>query len=58
MKKTIGMFKGKFLEEATREELLDFAGWAGGELNRLTKIENETQDYRIRQEILSPLKDS
>lgn len=47
----IGMFKGKFISEMTREELLDFARWAAPTLERLMKIERETADLRIGKEI-------
>ena len=47
----IGMFKGKPISEMTREELLEFAAWTGGEINRLTKIEKDTQEYRLDNEV-------
>jgi len=40
----IGMFKGKKISEMTREELLDFARWAGKEIERLSKKDLEGSD--------------
>ena len=47
----IGMFLGKPISQMTREELLEFAAWTGGEINRLTKIEKDTQEYRLDNEV-------
>ena len=47
----IGTFKGRPISEMTREELLEFAIWAGKEINRLNIIERETQDFRINKEL-------
>lgn len=46
----IGIFKGKPISEMTRDELLDFAEWAGKEISRLIKIEGETEDFRLCKE--------
>jgi len=45
------MFKGKNISGMTREELLDFATWAGKELDRLNQIERSTRDFRIEKEV-------
>lgn len=45
------MFKGKFISTMTKEELLDFARWAGKRIGDLEKIEASTQDFRIEQEL-------
>jgi len=42
---------GKMIEEMTREELLEFAAWAMREIYELQKIERETEDYRLEQEL-------
>lgn len=47
----IGIFKGRPISEMTREDLLDFASWAGKELTRYGIMEKETQDYRIKKEL-------
>ena len=49
----IGYFKGKQISEMTRGELLDCMRWSSKEIERLSKIELETEDYRIRNEILA-----
>jgi hypothetical protein len=51
----IGIFKGKPISTMTRDELLDFATWAGKRIQGLEKIEQETQDYRIDKEITNSL---
>jgi hypothetical protein len=48
----IGLYKGKEISEMTRDELLDFATWAGKEICRLQGIESVTEDYRIKKEIV------
>lgn len=40
----IGYFKGKPISEMTREELLDFAKWAGMRIYELQRMEDKTQD--------------
>lgn len=50
----IGVFKGIPISKMTREELLDFAEWAGMELERLKKIEQDTEEYRLNLEITKP----
>jgi len=44
-------FKGKLISEMTREELLDCMRWFSKEIERLNRIERETEDYRIKKEI-------
>lgn len=52
----IGYFKGKAISEISREELLDFATWAGERIASLEGIEKETEKFRINKEVLSNLK--
>lgn len=47
----IGLFKGKAISTMTREELLEFVVWCSNEIWRLTKIERETQDVRLKKEV-------
>jgi len=47
----IGYFKGKAISKMSRDELLDFAVWAGKEIYRLNKVERDTENYRIEKEI-------
>ena len=49
----IGLYRGKNISEMTRDELLDFAEYAGKELARLNKMEIATQDHRIKKELFN-----
>lgn len=51
----IGMFKGKFISEMSREELLDFARWAAQEISSMQKKLNdpEVSGFLIKREIYS-----
>jgi hypothetical protein len=48
---SIGIYRGKNISEMTREELLDFARFAGKEIQRLQKISDETLDFRLNKEV-------
>lgn len=48
----IGTFKGKPISEMSRDELLEFAKWAGKRISELETIERETEDFRIDRELL------
>lgn len=47
----IGYFRGKAVTEMSRDELIDFAKWAGNRIWELQKIEQSTQDYRLDLEV-------
>lgn len=47
----IGMFRGQFISKMSRDELLDFATWAGKRIEELENIEKETQNFRLAKEI-------
>lgn len=53
MKEKIGMYKGKFISQMNREELLDFAEWSAHEIERLQAVERDTQEIRLEKEIKS-----
>ena len=43
----IGIFKGKFISRMTRNELLDFAEWAGKKIEELEKMEKQDKEIVI-----------
>ena len=47
------MFKGKEISNMTRDELLDFAEWAGHEVFRLQKIADSHYELDLRKEVLT-----
>lgn len=47
----IGIFKGKNISEMTREELLDFASWAGKKIAELETVNTATKDHRLHKEV-------
>lgn len=51
----IGYYRGKPISEMSREELLDFAEYAGKRVQELEVVEKETQDYRIEKEVSAVL---
>lgn len=53
MKPTIGMFKGKFLEDMDKSELLDFAAWAANRIQELQKIADKHYELDLEAEVLT-----
>ena len=48
----IGIFKGKAISEMTREELLDFAAWAGKRIVELERKGEKHHDLDLQREVL------
>jgi hypothetical protein len=49
----IGYFRGKAIGAMSREELLEFAGWAGPRIVELEKMADKHLDLDLNREALS-----
>lgn len=47
----IGIFRGVEISKMNKEQLLDFASWAGKRIEHLERLESETPHFRIKKEI-------
>jgi hypothetical protein len=54
----IGIFRGKPISGMTREELLEFAAWAGQRIYELEKMADKHLDLDLNREVISNLRDN